>query len=86
MKNGKRKNKKAATPPKGYAGHDLSWTTVKLVLKQHRLSVDAFGRWFYGQTGPIIEQEDGSMELGVYGHDLDRYIEWRKNGTVPIWD
>lgn len=65
---------------------NLSMETVRAILKTEHLSEVEFRDWFFGQTGPLIEHEDGTLECGVYGHDLARFIDWKKGGPEPVWD
>jgi hypothetical protein len=34
-----------------------------------------FGKWFTGQTGPVITDEEGKAECGFYTHDVERYLD-----------
>ncbi len=47
------------------------FVTMELVRKYHSQSeVEAFNKWFYGQTGPITK----NGTLGIYIHDYERWV------------
>ncbi len=69
----------------------LSANQVKIILRELNLDCDAFNKWMYGQTCPIIHRSDrktGNVVKvgGIYEHDLFRWIENQKKGTPLIWD
>ena len=45
-----------------------------------------FGKWFCGQTGPVITNEKGKTENGFYTHDVERYLDMILKGKPTYFD
>lgn len=63
-------------------GARITWETTKKILRKERLKLKEFRQWFLVETGPIVEHEDGSVEVGVEGYDLLRFISKKKGGKL----
>ena len=59
-------------------GARITWGTTKQILRKEKLKLSEFRKWFLVETGPIVEHEDGSVEVGVEGYDLLRFISKKK--------
>jgi hypothetical protein len=64
---------------------NYTWSQTKTILGLYKLDEKEFNDWFVGQTAPVIEV-NGKREIGIYGWDLHRYLEWKLNGTIPEFD
>lgn len=71
----------------GLSSNQCSVILAELGMKD---SIEEFHAWLYGQTLPMISRYDAKGELrtiaGVYEYDLFRFVAWKKNGTVLIFD
>lgn len=59
----------------------LSYEEVLGVLKYFRLPKQDFDNWMVGQTCPLT-----NGKIGVYWYDLNRYVQWKLQGKLPIFD
>lgn len=84
-----KKNERRSRPIKDGLEEDINrdytWSQVKTICELYKLDPKEFSNWMNGQTCPMLEV-DGKRELGYYGYDLFRWLNYKKEGKAIIWD
>lgn len=56
---------------------------VRELMEKNNLQLEHFYEWIYGQTGLMITK-DGKNIFGYFKWDVERYINARTKGKVPV--
>lgn len=63
---------------KSLQGKAVSWLAVRLIMEREGLTVRDFETWLAHRNGPVVEEEDGKLEVGVKGNYVLEFLVSKK--------